>query len=329
MIDLVTGGAGFVGGHVVAALRAAGREVRVLDPVPPGPDAGATWIEGSVLDHATVARAMDGVERVFHLAAIPDLWIRDPRAYDQVNVEGTRVVVAAALQAGVRRFVHTSSEVVLVPGAGRRTGLLDESVELAPEATIGAYARSKRRAELVVLEAVADGLPAVLVLPTAPLGPGDHRRTPPTRMLADLLAGRLPAWLDCVFGLVDVRDAAAAHLLASEHGSVGARYLIAGHDVAMADFLRLVGRLSGRSMPRMRVPASLALAGAAAGEAVARLGGPAPQGPLDGVRLALATPGFDGSRARTELGFVPRPLEDTVRDAIAWLREAEASSTER
>jgi len=325
-MDLVTGGAGFMGRHVVHALRAAGRPVRILDLHDPGDlPADVACLVGSVTDAAAVGEALDGVRRVFHLAAIPELWARDKTAFDRVNRLGTQTVLDAARRTPtLERFVHTSSETVLVPRAGRPLPEhLDENLELAPEDVIGPYARSKREAEMAVLAAAREGFPASVVIPTMPLGPNDFSRTPPTRMVADMLAGRTPAAIDTTMNIVDVRDAAWGHLLAAERGRTARRYLLAGENVTMPAFMDALSRAANAPMPNRVIPGWLAGAFAAVEHLVAdRITGRAPRAPRDGVRIARRQRPFDGARARREMGFEPRPLMATLHDTVTWLRHA-------
>ena len=322
-MDLVTGGAGFLGAHLVAALRSRGRRVRVLDLRDPhGFPGDVERVMGSVTDPVAVGRAVRGVTRIFHTAAIPELWTRDPDSFERVNHEGTlRLLDAAHGRDELEAFVHTSSETVLVPRAGEPCpDRLDENLELAPGALIGPYARSKRRAELAVLDAARHGLPAVSAIPTMPLGPGDHRGTPPTRMVRDLLAGKTPALLDAWLNVVDVRDAAMGHLLAAAHGRRGARYLLAGHNRRLPAFAHELAEITGRSMPTRRVPAWLALAAAWVDETVAnRVTRRPPRAPLEGARIACRQRPFDSARARTRLGFAPRELTETLAATAYWL----------
>ncbi len=323
MTALVTGGAGFLGRHVVAALLASGESVRVLDlrenaELPPEVDLRL----GSVTDPEAVAQAMQGVRRVFHLAAIPELWVKDKAVFDRVNHRGTRVVLEAARDLrNLETFVHTSSEVVLVA----RRGLplpekLDEAVQLEPEEVIGPYARSKRRAELAVLEAAREGLPAKVVIPTMPMGPGDTSSTPPTRMLADLLAGRTPAYAEVMLNIVDARDAAAGHLLTAERGQAGARYLLSGHNRTMSALLRDLAPLVEQAMPRRRVPLLLARWFSVLEQSVSdRITGIPPTAPRDGVEIACQQRPFENALAVRELGFAVRPLKETLADAVDWL----------
>lgn len=323
MIDLVTGGAGFLGRHLVEALRRERRQVRVLD-VRDAPDLpeDVEVIQGSVTDADVAARAVAGVRRVFHLAAIPELWIRDKARFDQVNHLGTRTLLDALRgRHDLETFVHTSSEVVLVARPGvAQPARLDETVDLAPAQLIGPYARSKRRAELAVLAAAEAGLPAMVVIPTMPLGPGDVSRTPPTRMIDDLRCGRTPAYADVLLNAVDVRDAAQGHLLVAEHGARGERYLLSGHNVTMGALLGELSAFVDRPLPHRRVPCWLARGFAVLEQAVSdHMTGRPPTAPRDGVTIACRQKPFDNAKARDQLGFAARPLSVTLQDTVAWL----------
>ncbi len=322
-MDLVTGGCGFIGRHLVAALRARGRPVRVLDLRPwTGAPEGVAAIAGSITDGDVVLRAMDGCERVFHLAANPNLWAADPGEFDRVNHQGTRNVLEAARKCGPSRVVHTSTESVLknwrtMPGG--RQSLIDETVHLGVDDVPGPYCRSKFLAEDAARRAAEDGLPVVIVNPTMPLGPDDELLTPPTRMLLGFLNGANPAYLDCEFNLVDARDVALGHILAAERGRVGERYILGGVNLRLPDLLAELSRLTGLSMTRRRVPYALALAAAFVSEAMANVTGKPPIAPITGVRLARSSMAFDCRKARTELGWMPRPLAETLADTIDWL----------
>ncbi|NBC34868.1 MAG: NAD-dependent epimerase/dehydratase family protein [Alphaproteobacteria bacterium] len=320
MTDLVTGGAGYIGRHVVAALLSAGRPVRVLDrAAAPGLPADVGYIRGSVTDRDTVRGALDGVERVFHLAAIPHLWARDRQDFDAVNAGGTRIILEAARQAGVSRVVHCSTDAILLAGRDR---IADETVAMRAAAMPGPYCLSKLRAEEAARQAAADGLPVVIVNPTVPVGPGDASETPPTRMLLDFLNGRTPAFLDCTLNLVDVRDVASGHLLAAARGRSGERYILGGETLDLAALLERLQRLSGRRMPRRRIPYWLALAAAHVDEAIAdHLTGRPPRAPVTGVRLARRLGPLSTAKAARDLGFAARPLADSLRDFLNWAAE--------
>lgn len=260
MTDLVTGGAGFIGGRLVERLRRDGAAVRVLDldgeaTLPDGVDR----IVGSASDPATLRKAMDGVGRVFHVAGDPHLWARRADDFVAANVETTSAVLDEAARAGVERIVATSTAAIHF--APRR-----EDSALALDDMPGAYARSKFLAERAALDAAAAGVPVVVLNPGLPMGAGDRNLTPPTRMLLDFVNGAVPAYLDFELRIVDAGDLAAAYVAAAERGAVGERYFLGGSPVPLSDLLAAVERVAGLEMPRRRVPWALALAAASASE---------------------------------------------------------------
>jgi dihydroflavonol-4-reductase len=321
-IDLVTGGSGFIGRHLVAALRARGGAVRVLDPaaaddLPPDVEV----VRGSILDPERLGAAMTRVRRVYHLAGIAKLWTQDKADYTRINAEGTEMVVRAAAERGVERVIHCSTEAILLPQ--RRRGpqaMIDENLQPDPSDMPGPYTRSKLAAEQAVFAAARDGLNALIVSPTVPIGPGDRNLTPPAAMLLMFLRGKSPAYLDCILNLVDVRDVATGMVLAAERGGAGERYVLGGNNVALRDLLILLEQISGRPMPRRSIPGWLALASAGVAESIAdRITGRTPAATREGVRLALRSGAFDSHKARAALGYAPRPLRDALADAVSWL----------
>jgi dihydroflavonol-4-reductase len=323
MVDLVTGGAGFIGRHLVRELRERGRSVRVLDLDRAGLADDVEVVTGSVVDPRAVARATVGVRRVFHLAGLSELWLPDKRLYDEVNVEGTRLVLEAARRAGAERIVVTSSSTVLISrrDRGEAPGTVDERRLLLPSDLCGPYCRSKLAAEDVVRRAAAAGQDVVVVNPTLPIGPGEARLLAPMRMIRDLLDRVDLAYVDWMMNLVDVRDAALGHLLAAERGRSGHRYLLGGHNLRTSDLLQRLEDMTGTRMPRLCAPWSLAYGFAITSELMAdRLTGQPPRAPLTGVRLARHGRSFDIGKARRMLGYVPRPLDLTLQDTLAWLR---------
>jgi len=320
-ISLVTGGSGFIGQHLVCQLAAQGHRVRNLDIEPPAKKQAdaVEYIKGSVTDARVVKEAMDGVDHLYHTAAIPHLWIADNALYHETNVVGTRIVLDAAVKADVKRAVHTSSATVLIDQESNRLEqrIVDERHQTREAALFGHYARSKWRAEQLAL-GYADKLPVVAVLPTLPLGPGDHHLTPPSRMLLEFVNGTHPAYVDCILNIIDVRDAASGHCLAGKHGKSGQRYILNRHSLPMATFLDHVGRLTNRRMPRWKVPGNLALAVSAISDVwVNRVGGGPPLAPLAGVRMSRQPIIFDADRADSELGLPATPLDKTLKDAMA------------
>lgn len=322
-LNLVTGGCGFIGRHLVAQLVARGEAVRVLDLRPLDSSLqGVEQVVGSITDPSTVTRAVDGCDRVFHLAANPNLWAPDPKSFDAVNHQGTRRVLEAAQKAGVQRFIYTSTESILksyrAPRQSARA-LIDETVVLTLADMPGPYCRSKFLAEEAAREAARSGLPVVIVNPTMPIGPGDDLLTPPSKMILGFLNGETPAYLDCEFNLVDARDVAGGQILAAERGRVGERYILGNVNLSLGELLAELRRLTGLSMPRTRVPYGLALASAAVSEAISAMTKRPPVAPLTGVRLARTSMAFDCGKARDELGWSCRTLEQSLRDAIRWM----------
>ena len=313
MTDLVTGGAGFIGGRLVKRLLRDGGAVRVLDldgrsELP----RGVERIVGSASDRETLRRAMEGVRRVFHVAGNPRLWARRAADFTAANVETTTAVLDAAARAGAMRIVVTSTAAIhFEPPRGGRELTLDDMP--------GAYARSKFLAERAALDAAASGVPAVILNPCLPMGAGDRNLTPPTRMLLDYVNGAVPAYLDFELRAIDAGDLAEAYVAAAERGVVGGRYFLGGPPVRMSDLLAMLERLTGLEMPRRRVPFALAYAAAAGSELASRVTARPPRAPLEGVRMARrpAVPGALATAA--DLGIELRPLEETMADALAWL----------
>lgn len=331
-MDLVIGGSGFIGSHLVGLLKAAGRPVRVFDRNPwhAGLAAPDEFLPGDIRDGRAVQEAVQGCEHVYHLAANPMLWDRCPAVFDQVNRQGTDNVIQAVREAGVRRLVYTSTESILTPR--RHQGPITEDVRVTEEDQLGPYCLSKYRAERAVLELAASGFDAVVVNPTMPLGPGDRNLTPPGRMLRRFLQGKIKAYIDCRLNFVDVRDAAMGHMLAAERGVPGRRYILAGHNVSLKELLTMVARNAGMTPPAFRAPYRLALAFSQMEEWWGRCTGREPMSSVTGVKLCRRSMAFDGSRTWRELGgsggFRIRPLAETLRETLRWhLEEMEKELT--
>ena len=323
MVTLVTGVSGFVGSAVAHALAASGRPVRglVRASSPRGnlQDFPGELVEGDLRDPAAVARAMAGVDALFHVAADYRLWARDPEEIVRNNRDTTRVVMAAARDAGVARIVHTSSVATLLPDPA---GAADETRPATPSTVVGAYKRSKVEAERLVEAMVADGLPAVIVNPSTPIGPRDVRPTPTGRIIVEAANGRMPAFVDSGLNLVHVDDVAAGHLLAFERGRVGERYILGGEDVALGDMLACVAGLVGRKAPTVRLPRAPLVPLAWINEQLAKVTGKEPFLTRDGLKMSRHHMFYSSAKARGELGYRARPWAVAVADAVAWFRQA-------
>jgi dihydroflavonol-4-reductase len=322
-MNLVTGGAGFLGAHLVGELLGAGEPVRVLER--PGaivthlPLDRIELVRADIRDEPAVRSAVRGCRRVYHLAADPNLWRRDRREYAAINHLGTLHVVRAALEHGAERVLHTSTESILTTNGS--SGGAVEHLRLEESDMLGPYCVSKFRAEVEVLKLAEAGAPVVLCSPTLPVGPGDWLQTPPTRMAVAFCRGRLAAYLDCRLNLVDARDVATGMMRVMRRGRPGVRYLLGGHNLRLRDWLRLLGAEVGRPAPRWTVPYPLALAVAWVSERWAdHVTGRVPLATVTGVRLTRRSMSFDPSASLAELELRPRPIEDSLRDAVAWYR---------
>jgi dihydroflavonol-4-reductase len=273
-LTLVTGGSGFLGSAVVRALLARGVRVRALvRPTSPRDNFDGLECEvvvGDLIDRESLKAAMKGVRYLFHVAADYRLWARDPSVIMRANVEGTLNLKREALAAGVERIVYTSSVAALrVAGA---TVPVDETSALSPDEAIGAYKRSKTMAERAVEEMILrDGLPAIIVNPTTPIGPRDIRPTPTGRILLDAARGRIPAFVNTGLNFAHVDDVAAGHLLAFERGRIGERYILGGENLSLQQVLGTIAELTGRKAPRLRLPRMPLFPLAFGAEAAARL----------------------------------------------------------
>ena len=319
---LVTGATGFVGAAVARALVYSGQKVRVLAR-PRGDRRNIAGLpveiaEGALDEPKSLAAAVKGCRYVFHVAADYRLWVPDPEAMFRVNVEGTRQLMLAALTAGVERIVYTSSVAVL---GIVKDGIADEATASRAGDMIGSYKLSKFQAELAVRELIEiDRLPAVIVNPSTPIGPGDIKPTPTGRIIVEAARGRMPAFVDTGLNVAHVDDVALGHLLAARAGQIGRRYILGGENLALGDILEEVARVVGRRAPALKLPHAAVLPIAAGAQALARLTRRPPFATVDAVRMAKKKMFFSSARATTELGYAPRPARQAIGDAVAWFR---------
>jgi dihydroflavonol-4-reductase len=322
---LLTGASGFVGSAVARRLVASGYSVRALVRASSlrRHIAGLPleFCEGDLRDPAAVKAAIDGVRYLVHVAADYRLWARDPDEIFATNVIGTRTVMQEAVRVGIERVVHTSSVATLRPQANG--GPADESAPLLESEGIGAYKRSKIAAERLVETMVErQGLPAVIVNPSTPIGPRDVRPTPTGRIIVEAAKGGLPAFVDTGLNLVHVDDVAEGHIAALRSGKIGARYILGGTDVSLERMLGDIAGLVGRRAPRIKLPIWSVLPIAYAAEAIARVNGREPFATVAGVRMAKHHMFFSSAKAQCELGFRARPYIRGLEDAVRWFRDA-------
>ncbi|HET9617919.1 MAG TPA: hopanoid-associated sugar epimerase [Pseudolabrys sp.] len=321
---LLTGASGFVGSAVARRLREAGFPVRALvratSPVAHLADLGLEFVTGDLRQPESVRRAMSGVRHLFHVAADYRLWARDPDELTQTNVAGTRLLMQEAIREGVERVVYTSSVATL---AARTDGVsADETMPLTEEKAIGVYKRSKVAAERAVEALIAEGLPAVIVNPSTPLGPRDVKPTPTGRIIVEAASGRMPAFVDTGLNMVHVDDVAEGHVLAFQRGRIGERYVLGGQNATLAEILATVAGAVGRRPPRIRIPRQALMPFAHMTEAVARVTGREPMLTRDGLRMSKNKMFFSSAKAEAELGYRARPYRGGIIDAIEWFRRA-------
>jgi dihydroflavonol-4-reductase len=322
-LTLLTGATGFVGSAVARVLAARGHRLRLL--VRPTSDrrnladVDAELALGDLTDAASLTRAAAGCRYVFNVAADYRFWVPDPDAMLRANVEGTLAVMRAAQAAGVERIVHCSSVAAL--GWTEDGTPADETTQTNEADFIGTYKRSKFLAERAVMDLVRqEGLPAVVVNPSAPVGPRDIKPTPTGKMIRDAAAGRVPAYIDTGLNMVHVDDVAEGHALALERGRIGERYVLGGENLLLKDILALVAEVVGRRPPRIEVPEALVWPAAWFMEGLARLTGIPPMMTRDHIKMARHKMFYSSAKAIRELGYSPRPLRAAIEDAVAWFR---------
>jgi dihydroflavonol-4-reductase len=328
---LVIGANGFLGSHVTRQLVADGHEVRAMVR----PNAMTIGIDdlpvkrfvGDIWDNDTLREAMAGVDDVYYCVVDARGWLRDPAPLFHTNVDGTRNVLEVAKDAGLHRFIYTSSYVTV----GRRRGHVASEHDAISDRGLTPYVRSRVQAENLVLQYAREyGLPAVAMCVSTTYGSGDWGRTPHGAIIAGAAFGKLPFVMRGIeLEAVGVDDAARAMILAAEHGRVGERYLISEKMISNADVVRIAAEAAGVAAPAKSIPLPLSYALAAAGSTKAKLRGTDERLSLGSLRLMRAEAPVDCSKAARELGWKPRPVEESIREAAKFwvgLREAKRKS---
>jgi dihydroflavonol-4-reductase len=319
MTTLVTGASGFLGSHVARQLVARGDNVRVLLRASSHnraiSDLSLEYVTGDLRDPASLERAMNGVSKVFHVAADYRLWAKRSKDIYESNVGGTKNLLAAAEHAGVEQFIYTSTVATI---AVDRPQPPNESTEARLDEMVGHYKRSKWLAEQEVLNAAKNGAPVIVAMPTTPVGPWDWKPTPTGKIIVDFLNGRMPGYVETGLNFVGVEECAAGHLLVSEKGKVGERYLLGAENLTLKQLLDTLAKITGLRAPSMKIPHGLALTAAYANTIFSRLTFREPQIPIEGVKIARHKMFVDCSRAQRELGFRPGPVEAALERAVRW-----------
>lgn len=283
-------------------------------------DLRAERVEGDLREPESLRKAMSGCEFVFHVAADYRLWVRDPEQMYKANVEGTRAIIQAAQQSGVRRVIYCSS--VATMGFTQSGEIVDEDTPVSLADMIGHYKRSKFMAEQIALEAGRKGANVVVVNPTTPIGEQDIKPTPTGRIIVDFLKRKFPAYVDTGLNLADVKEVARGHLLAMEKARPGERYILGGENLTLKQILDKLSVLTGLAAPTMKVPHGVAMAFAAFDQFfTGTLMGKEPRATIDAVKMGRKKMFASSAKAQRELGYRIVPVESGLQRAVSWFQE--------
>ncbi len=324
MKAFITGATGFIGGNLVRLLLSDGIQVRALArqnsdrqnlkglPV--------EIIEGDLDDVNFLSDHITGCDVVFHVAAHYSLWRKDAESIFHANVTGTKNILAAAKNAGVKRFVHTSSVAAIgVPPPGT---LGNETTTTTAEELVSAYKKSKFLAEQAALEAAKNGLDVVIVNPSTPIGAYDVKPTPTGEIILRFLQDRMPAYVHTGLNLIDVEDVARGHILAWQKGKTGERYILGNRNLTLKEMLQILSKITGKPAPKFAVPHVLPMVVACVDELIlAKYFGKTPQVSFDSVQMSKYAMYYNSAKAVRELGLPQQPIEKSIEKAVKWFRE--------
>lgn len=323
MKALVSGASGFIGANLVRTLLRKGVAVRAL--VRRNSSLGnLTGLEielasGDLTDFSSLKKACQGCDLLFHTAAHYDFWASDPQIFYQVNVEGTKNILIAALEAKIPKIVYTSTVgTIRYPDDPNRPS--DENCFACEKDLRNDYKRSKFQAEQVAFRFAKEGLPVVIVNPSAPIGAFDIKPTPTGKMILDFLKGRVPAYLETGLNIIDVEDVAEGHWLAAQKGKVGERYILGNANLSLKEIYERLAKLSAQKPPRIRIPYALAFGTACLSEGLAKIKGGRPKIALAAVKMARHYMYFDSGKAIQELGLPQTPVEIAFAKAVEWFK---------
>ena len=320
---MVTGATGFVGSHIVNKLLQEGHDVNVLvrktsntrniQGLP------LKVVYGDLRDIDSLKKAASGCNGLFHAAAMYGFWARNPQDFYDINVEGTKNAIEAAVSEGLEKIVYTSSESTLDPGSS----MGENGYDLAsPDDVFGDYKKSKLLAEIEVLRLCKKGYPVTIVNPTTPIGKGDIYPTPTGRIVLDMLNGAMPAYVNTGLNIIDVEDVAEGHLLAFEKGRCGERYVLGNENLTLKDMLEMIAQIAGLDAPKIQIPLAAARFLAYIDEFLSgKILKKCPRVPLAAVKTAYKFKYYDCTGDAKKLGLDPGPVKPAFEKSIRWFKE--------
>jgi len=323
-ISFITGATGFVGAAVARILEEKGHHLRIL--CRPNNDRrnleglnDFEIIEGDLGDVETYKDHLNGCHYLFHVAADYRIWVPNEDAMNKINVDGTIALMKAAKEAKIHKIIYTSSVATLgIP----KKGVGDEKTPVTIDDMVGVYKRSKYLAQEAVLKLVKEeNLPVVIVNPSTPIGPRDIKPTPTGRIILEAAMGRIPAFVDTGLNVVHVDDVAMGHWLALEKGKIGDKYILGGENLDLGDILKQVAILTKRKPPTLRIPRLPLYPIAYIAEFVARFTKNEPFVTVDGLKMSKKKMFFSSQKAIYDLGHIPRPAKEAIKDAVSWFKE--------
>ena len=324
MKTLVTGATGFLGSAIVRELLNDGRDVRVI--ARPNADLrnidglDLETVSGDLLDENSLKSAIEGCDTIYHAAAYYSFWDKNKNLIYDINVGGTRSLLQAALELGVKKVVYTSTVGCL--GLNQDGSPANEDTPHDPATLCNDYKLSKFQAEQTAKEFVEKGLPLVIVNPSTPVGPRDIKPTPTGKIILDFLNRKTPAYVDTGLNLIDVRDCARGHILAEQKGRVGERYILGNQNFSLKEIFQLLEKITGLKAPTIKMPYWVAYAAGWSCEMASNyITGKPPAVPLGGVKMAKYFMYFDPAKAIRELGLPQNPVENALEEAVSWFRE--------
>ena len=322
-ITFLTGATGFIGAAVARVLLAQGHQLRILSRA--GNDRrnlqglDVEIVEGDLAEPNSYRHRLKDCQNLFHVAADYRIWVPDAQAMHKINVHGTHALMLSAMDAGIERIVYTSSVATLGLLEGDTPAKEDSFGHI--QGMIGVYKQSKYLAEAAVSRLIHEqGLPAVIVNPSSPIGPGDIKPTPTGRIIVDALRGKIPAYVDTGLNVVHVDDVAMGHWLAFKYGQIGERYILGGENLLLCDILTLIAEIDCHPAPKIKLPCGAIYPVAYAMELVAKFTGKEPLISIDALRMAKHKMFFCSEKAEQTLGYQARPAREAIQDAITWFR---------